>query len=422
MTPTDWGQALAHWLDRLPALHSREIELGLGRISAVWRRMGSSRPGRHLVTVGGTNGKGSCVAMLEAILRAAGHTTGCYTSPHLYRYNERIRLNGAEADDELICRAFEQVDRARGEIPLTYFEFGTLAAFQILAETGPEVAILEVGLGGRLDAVNILDADVALLTNVAVEHTEWLGADRESIGREKAGIFRARTGAVVGEAQPPRSVVEGAEALGADLALAARDFSYREQGSIWEWTGRARSYPRLPRPALVGVRQLENAAAVLMVLELLGERVAVAADAVAGGLSCVRLAGRFEVRAGEVPVILDVAHNPAAAALLADNLAHSPCVGRTLAVFGVLADKDLPGIVEPLRARVDAWYLAPPEAPRALPLDRLEAVMRGLGAAPLYAFGRLDQAMAEACAHARDGDRILVFGSFITVAEVGGLL
>ncbi len=415
-------RSLAQWLDWQARLHPRAIDLGLERVRSVRLRMGCARPGKLVITVGGTNGKGSCVAYLEAILDAAGYRTGAYTSPHLYRYNERIRVAGRPVTDERICEAFERVDRAREGTTLTYFEFGTLAALAIFGEAGAEVALLEVGLGGRLDAVNIEDADVALLTNVSPEHTAWLGPDRESIGREKAGIFRAGSAAVVGEPEPPRSVLARAAELGCDLALAGRDFRHAIQEQGWSWLGRARAYEGLPLPALAGRHQLDNASAVLMVLALLQDRLAVAPDAVATGLSRAWAPARFELRPGAVPVILDVAHNPAAAAVLAQALADRPCVGRTLAVIGVLADKDLPGMARALAGQVNAWYVSAPAAERALARERAESELRRLDMGPVQGFERLAGALDAARSQARAGDRILVFGSFMTVAELGGLI
>jgi len=415
-------RSLGQWLDWQAQLHPRAIDLGLERVRAVHARMACARPGRVVITVGGTNGKGSCVAHLEAILEAAGYRTGAYSSPHLYRYNERIRLAGQPVEDERICQAFDRVDRAREGSTLTYFEFGTLAALDILGEAQCDVALLEVGLGGRLDAVNIEDADLALITNVALEHTAWLGRDRESIGSEKAGILRAGAAAVVGEPEPPRSLLGRAAELGCDLALAGRDFHYAVQGEGWTWQGRSRRLSGLPVPALPGRHQLDNAAAAIMALELLERRLDVSARALAAGLMRARAPGRFEVRPGSVPVILDVAHNPAAAAALAQALAERPCGGRTLAVLGVLADKDLPGMARALAGQVGAWYVSAPAVERALPGDQAAAEVRRLAIGPVQGFERLEGALAAARMQARAGDRILVLGSFMTVAQLGGLV
>ncbi|MGD2081710.1 MAG: bifunctional tetrahydrofolate synthase/dihydrofolate synthase [Chromatiales bacterium] len=414
--------SLQGWLEWQGRLHSTQIELGLERVAEVWRRMGAPSPGRRILTVGGTNGKGSCVAFLEAILGAAGYATVAYSSPHLYRYNERIRVGGRPVGDARICAAFERVEAARAQTSLTYFEYGTLAALEVFAQAGPDVAILEVGLGGRLDAVNIVDPDVALITNLSLEHTAWLGPDRETIGREKAGILRAGGRAVIGEPAPPASVLRRVRELDVDAALAGRDFRYRVRDGGWDWHGRLARRRGLPMPALRGAFQLDNAAAALMALEMLGPDCPVAQAAVRDGLQAVRLRGRFEVVPGRIPVILDVAHNPAAARALAANLQAMPCPGRTLAVFGVLADKDLAGMVAPLAPMVHTWYTAPPAAERALPRDRLEAGLRAAGAARLHGLEALGAALKSAQRDARPGDRILVFGSFITAAEVGALL
>jgi dihydrofolate synthase/folylpolyglutamate synthase len=411
-------KTLAQWLAFQEGLNPAGVDLGLDRVQAVRRAMGLGDPPFTVVTVAGTNGKGSSVAMLEAILRAAGYRTATYTSPHLLRYNERVRLGGAEVDDEALIEAFEAVEAARGGIPLTYFEFGTLAVLHLFYRHPPDVAVLEVGLGGRLDAVNVLDPDVALITAVDVDHAAWLGEDREDIGREKAGILRAARPAVCSDPRPPASVVDHAASLGAPLYRLGVAFDYRSTASGWTFRGPSRVRHALPLPALRGAFQLANAAGVLMVLELLDGRWPVDQQAVRRGLTEVALPGRFQVLPGPVPVVLDVAHNPQAAGSLAATLAAWPVPGRTRAVVGMLADKDVAGVLAALAGRVDAWYLAAPDAARAAPVEVLDqALGRAVPGAPRRPFGSVAEALAAARGECGEGDRVLVFGSFHTVAE-----
>lgn len=409
--------SLDDWLVRIGRLHPRPIELGLDRVGAVWRRMGLTLPAA-VITVGGTNGKGSCVAMLEAMLRAGGYRVGTYTSPHLLRFNERVRVDGVEADDRTLCRALEAVESARGEISLTYFEHVTLAALRVFAQTAPEVIVLEVGLGGRLDAVNILDADVAIVSTVDLDHQEWLGPDRDSIGREKAGIFRSGRAAVFGGDDPPAGLVKHADRLGARLLLAGRDFKARVREDGWDWEGLGRQRPGLPLPALRGSFQVRNAAAAIAALEAVSDRLPLSTVALREGLLDVRLPGRFDVFPGPITLIFDVAHNPEAARALAENLArHAADGGRTFAVFSMLRDKDIAGVARILAPQVAAWFYAPLDAARAATAEELA---EGLGAAGVgaIAHGHSDllAALAAAGSAARQGDRILVFGSFYTVS------
>jgi len=410
---------LDDWLRWQEQLHPSAIDLGLERVDAVWRRLCPNGLGCPVVTVGGTNGKGSSVAMLESILGAAGYRTGCYTSPHLLRYNERIRIAGEQVPDADLCAAFERVDRARGEVSLTYFEFGTLAALELFAAAGLDLALLEVGLGGRLDAVNVLDAEVALVTGVGLDHTQWLGDDLDSIAREKAGIFRSGRPAIIGQADPPPALLQVAESTGAQVFLAGREFAAESGDGEWSWRGPTLIRSRLPRPALGSGKQLDNAAAVLMVLECLAERFPVEEGALRGGLERVRLAGRLQLIPDEVPLILDVAHNVQAARNLALDLGSIPSVGRTHGVFGCLGDKDAAGMAAALAIRIDHWHLAAPRGPRALGNGELEQALDAAGVeAPRRGYPSVAAALEGARSEARPGDRILVTGSFLTVAEV----
>lgn len=410
---------LNDWLRWQETLHPKAIELGLERVRTVWRRLRPNAPPFVVITVGGTNGKGSCVAFLDTILRAAGYRVGAYVSPHLLRYNERIRVDGIEVDDEALCQMFARVDAARGDVSLTYFEFGTLAALEWFWEAEVKVAVLEVGLGGRLDAVNAVDADAALVTSIALDHTDWLGPDRDSIGHEKAGIYRPGRPAVCADPAPPPRLLEHARAIGARLLRVGSDYGFSRAGVTWRWWSDEARLDALPSPALAGEHQLRNAAAALMTLISLRDRLPVDAAAIRAGLARARLPGRFQVVSGPVEWILDVAHNPAAAATLADQLRGRACAGRTRAILGLLADKDADGVIQALASVVDEWH----------PVT-LAAGTRGRSGADLAA--RLRSAdpqtviphddIAEACHIARDradvGDRIVVLGSFHLVAPV----
>lgn len=411
---------LAAWLSWQETLHPSAIELGLERAGTVLDRMGLRQPCHAVITVGGTNGKGSSVAMLDAILRAAGYRVATYTSPHLLRYNERIRIAGEMVSDAALCEAFERVDQARGDISLTYFEFGTLAAFDLFARAGLDCAILEVGLGGRLDAVNLLDADVALLATIDVDHAEWLGPDRETIAREKAGIFRAGHPAVCSDPHPPRTLLDEAGRIGARLHRLGIEFGFRRNEAEWAWWSEQSRRDALPLPALRGASQLENAAGVLMALALLAERLPVNQQQVRQGLREVKLPGRFQVVPGAVLEIWDVAHNPESAQELARTLRLMPCQGRTLAVVGMLADKDIDTVVQHLLPVIDAWYPATLSVPRGAAAERLVEALARHGVQTMRGFDSVSAAHAAALSAATPGDRIVTFGSFFTVAEVMG--
>ena len=411
-------RTLDDWLAWQTGLHSAEIELGLDRVRDVWIRLNSPPFRSKVITVAGTNGKGSTVAFLESMLLAAGYRTGCYTSPHLLRYNERIRLRGEEATDASICEAFERVEAARGNTPLTYFEFGTLAALDLFSRADLDVLVLEVGLGGRLDAVNIMDADVALISTVDLDHGAWLGTTREAVAVEKAGIMRPGRPAVFGGERPPSSLAREAARIGARLYVAGEDFSFKREGDEWQWQGGQHRRFGLPLPFLRGAHQLRNAAACLMVLDLLKAELPVDQQAVRTGLRGARLAGRFQVAGRDPALILDVAHNPEAAAALAENLKAMFCAGRTRAVFAVLADKDIRQVIEPLRALVDEWHLGELDTPRAAPVSKTAAVLEASGAEPgtLFRAPTVAAALKRARVASSADDRIVVFGSFFTVA------
>ncbi len=417
---------LAGWLDLLEQRHGQRIELGLERVRAVRAAMGAPSEA-VLITVGGTNGKGSCCAMLESILLAAGYRVGCYTSPHLLCYNERVRIDGRDADDARLVAAFTAVEAARGDTELTYFEHGTLAAWAVFAAARPDVIILEVGLGGRLDAVNVFDADCAIVTSVAMDHMEYLGDTREKIGFEKAGIFRGGRPAVCGDPQPPASLLEHARAIGAELWVSGRDFGFggdRQQWGYWRYAQPAAQGAQLRRgglayPALRGANQLLNAAAVLTALECLRERLPVSMQHVRQGLMLVDVPGRFQVLPGRPTVVLDVAHNPQAAGVLAENLGNMGFYPETWAVLGMLGDKDVAGVVARMAGRVDHWLLTDLPGARGLSAQALaERVRAAGGQGDIDCFPSPAQAFVAAQERAAEGDRIVAFGSFLTVADV----
>lgn len=409
---------LDDWLRWQETLHPRTIELGLDRVRAVLRRLRPEPPPFAVITVGGTNGKGSCVALLDAILRAAGYRVGAYTSPHLLRYNERIWIDGMEADDAALGQAFARIDTARGDNSLTYFEFGTLAALELFREARVEVAVLEVGLGGRLDAVNAVDADAALVVSVGIDHVDWLGADRDGIGYEKAGIYRPGRPAICADSDPPRRLVDHAEGIGALFRRVGHDYGFARNGPTWRWWSDESRLDELPPPALAGEHQISNAAAALATLASLRHRLPVPPDAIRAGLARVRLPGRFQIVPGPVEWILDVAHNPHGAAVLAGNLRARPRFGRTRAILGMLADKDASGVIQALSDVVDDWYPVTLAGPRGRTGAELAAILRAAGVEPTAAGNNILDACRAARAAANPGDRIIALGSFHTVAPV----
>lgn len=410
-------ETLNEWLSWQESLHPSEIELGLTRVHDVARRAHLDQPAFPVITVAGTNGKGSSVAMLEAILTAAGYRVGTYTSPHLFRYNERIHIGTESVDDGALIQAFDHIDRSRGEISLTYFEFGTLAAMHCFMQEAVDVAVLEVGLGGRLDAVNIWDADVALVTAIDLDHADWLGNDREQIGREKAGIFRPGHPAVCADPEPPTSIAKSAEALGTPLFQLGETFRFELGPDNWSWYGpQQRCWKEITVPALRGLFQLNNAAGVLMVLDTMRERLPIGVTAIREGLARVQVPGRFQVVPGAFPEIFDVAHNPQSARELAANLRTMESK-RILAVFSALADKAIDDIVSPFSDLVAHWYIAPVQAQRTSEAAHLRQILRASGEQAISDYGSIREALQQARSEAVAGDIIVVFGSFYTVAE-----
>jgi len=422
------SRSLAEWLAYQERVNVHSIELGLERVRAVWQRMGAAAPARQAITVAGTNGKGSTVALLEAILAAAGKRVGSFVSPHLLRYNERVRVAGQEASDAALIASFERIEAARGDIPLTYFEFGTLAALDIFAHADGQaldVAVLEVGLGGRLDAVNIVDADVAVITTIDLDHMEWLGPDRDSIGREKAGVARAGRPAIIGELDPPAGLLAALDSIGAKVQRAGVDFRGQRHASGWSWRHRDGTVMELPDPALVGAVQWDNAAAAIAALHALGGEAtglapAALAAAAAAGLRAVRVPGRLQRVPGDPSLVVDVGHNPQAARVLARWL-DEQAPARVHAVYGAMTDKDIAGVMAALGTRVTHWYLGGLEQETARGMDSAglaRVLQASLPAAAYDAYADIPHALAAARAATRAGDCVLAFGSFYVARAV----
>jgi len=406
-------RSLADWLEQQQKSHPSAIDLTLDRVREVARRMNLLQPAYRVITVAGTNGKGSTVAYLDALLRASGRRVGRFTSPHLKRYNERICVNGVEASDAELIASFGRIDAVRGDITLTFFEYNALAAFDRFNHAQVDFAVLEVGLGGRLDATNVIDADVAIVCSIGLDHVDWLGTSIEGIGREKAGIFRRGHPAILGSVALPATVAGYASEIGAVPYLAERDFKAVEHGESWDFESRALTLRELPRPAMLGQHQIGNAANALAALAFGGFGIELRLADASRALRGVRIAGRFQVVPGEIEWVFDVAHNVPAAQALSTNLDSLP-KRRTLAVCGILADKDIRGITAALATNFDAWYLAQLEGPRALSTAELAARMPAASRVLAQSPG-VDAACDAARAAARPGDRIVVFGSFLTV-------
>lgn len=420
---------LSQWLAWQQSIHPQQIALGLERIQEMAARLRLERPGARVLSVAGTNGKGSTVAFAEAIARAAGYRVGAYTSPHLQRYNERIRIDGSALDDAALIAAFEAVEAVRAGMALTFFEFGTLAALWSMQRAGLDLAILEVGLGGRLDAVNAVDADAAIITTIDLDHTDWLGPDRDHIGREKAGILRPGRAAVIAEAHPPAGLLNEAERIGAQLLRAGQHYHYRVEPGGWHWQD-AHTCLHLPAPRLRAPAQYANAAAAIAALRALQPAMTLTPAQIAAGVATATLPGRLQILPGAVELVLDVAHNRQAAEQLAQWLDAHPHPGPCLAVMAALADKDAAALACALARHIDAWHLAglEPDGPRGQSAEALkQRLQAALPQARMHTHATVAQALAQARAqaqaqtragqHAGAHARVLIFGSFHTVAE-----
>ncbi len=411
---------LNEWLSHLETAHPVGIDMGLSRINRVKDSLGLHFA-CPVITVGGTNGKGSTCAFLESILMAAGYRVGCHTSPHLLSFNERARMSGQSASDAQLLKAFSRVEEARCRISdaptLTYFEFTTLAIMDLFANANLDVVILEVGMGGRLDAVNIVDADCAIVTSIDLDHMAYLGNTREAIAFEKAGIFRSKASAICGDPLPPQTLIDHANAIGTDLWLMGRDYSFEGDKQQWGWHGRGKRFSGLSYPALRGANQLLNASAVIAALMAIRDRLPVSAQDIRNGLALVELPGRFQVLPGKPTVVLDVAHNPHAAATLAQSMEAMAYHPYTYAIFGAMSDKDIDGVLKPMIDLVDYWYCTDLPTPRAASAKDLAKRIQSMGKEALV-FSEPGKAFQSALDKAGEGDRIMVFGSFYTVAGV----
>jgi dihydrofolate synthase/folylpolyglutamate synthase len=410
--------SLQGWLTWQESLHPLTIDLGLERAAQVFRALNPDGVKPPTITVAGTNGKGSCIAYLEAIYRAQGYRVGAYTSPHILKYNERIKIDGKPVSDELICEAFSRIESVRGDISLSYFEFGTLAALDIFRRSNLDIQLLEVGLGGRLDAVNIVNPDVALITSICIDHIDWLGETREAIGREKAGIFRAVMPAIVGDPEPPASLMQVAADKQARLYCLGKDFGYKKQASGWDWFAGDRQLNRLPEPGLKGEHQFRNASSVILAIAEMAETLPVSEASIRQGLEKVQLAGRFQLINDEIPVLLDVGHNPQAVRTLVDYVTEAFPGRRIHAVFSMMKDKDIAGVIEIMHPVVFDWFFAPLANPRAAmePLMR-EIFAQSSASNVFFGFNGFSDAFAAAKNRSQESDLLLVFGSFFLVSD-----
>ena len=411
-------QSLADWLIWQERFHPRPIDLGLERVAEVFGLLNIKPKNIPTITVGGTNGKGSCVAFLESIYLAQGYKVGAYTSPHILHYSERIRVNGQPVSDDTICAAFARIDAVRNGTSLSYFEFATLAALEIFSQTQVDIRILEVGLGGRLDAVNIVDPDVAIVTTIAIDHVDWLGHTEEAIGREKAGIFRKAVPAIIGDSQAPASLLQTATAIQAEVLQIGQAFVYKKHDKGWDWSRDQLTLTALPDPILKGEHQYRNASAVLMAVMSLQDRLPVSEKAIHQGLQQAKLQGRFQLIPGDNPILLDVGHNPQAAETLVDYLQTYFPMLKIHAVFAMMKDKDIPSVLATMQGSVAQWYLAPLTNPRAAQEELLISYFQQLNI-PNVNRGYADFAAAfnDARCKAIPGEMILIFGSFFLVSE-----
>lgn len=409
-------RSIDKWLHWQESLHFTAIELGLERCRRVANNMGLLNPSYNVISVAGTNGKGSSIIMLDRILRNAGYKIGRYTSPHLLRYNERICINGIEATDTELCESFDRIDRARGDISLTYFEFGTLAALDLFRQHSVQLAILEVGLGGRLDAVNILDADISLITSIDIDHQEWLGNNRESIGREKAGIFRNLAPAICSEPNPPQSLLDCSEALGTPISILGSDYQFNLINDTWSWSTKDTRIERLPRPMKYCDFQIQNASGVLMLLAKIQDEYPVSTENIKQGLSSFRLEGRFQIIPGAIPKILDVAHNRESIKALVNSLKVIPCYGKTHIILGMLKDKDHQRVIKELIEITDTWHFVSISQDRGIEAKILTSKLKALGRLEnISEYSNVEEALDKIHKLSMPDDRIIITGSFYTV-------
>jgi dihydrofolate synthase / folylpolyglutamate synthase len=406
------------WLSWQENSHPLTIDLGLDRVAKVYQALNPANVKPLTITVAGTNGKGSCVAYLEAIYRAQGYRVGAYTSPHILRYNERIKIDGSPVSDGLICNAFERIERVRNNVSLSYFEFGTLAALDIFSRANLDIQLLEVGLGGRLDAVNIVDPDAAIISSIGIDHVAWLGETREAIAYEKAGIFRASVPAIVGDPSPPHALMRVAEDKQARFYAINKDFGYTKQQNHWRWFSGDKQIDQLPEPALKGEHQYRNASAVIMAVTQLQGRLPVAEQSIRQGLGDVQLLGRFQLLNGAIPVLLDVGHNPEAVMTLVEYLTQNFPGRRIHAIFSMMKDKDIAEVLRIMAPVVHGWFFAPLSITRAATEQLMREIFSRQGISNVsFGYTGFVDAFAAARKQAAEGDLLLVFGSFFLVSD-----
>ncbi len=412
---------LVDWLKWQEGFHPRTIDLGLKRAASVFKLLNPEVKKPPTIIVAGTNGKGSCIAYLESIYRAQGYRVGAYTSPHILKYNERIRVDGEPVSDEQICQAFARIDNVRDDVSLSYFEFGTLAALDVFWRSDLDIQLLEVGLGGRLDAVNIVDADTTIITSISVDHVDWLGETREAIGFEKAGVFRKHTPAIVGDLNPPDSLAEQAVKIGANLLTINHEFNYQLSDENWQWfslMGNKDQYNNLPKPGLKGKHQYQNAATVLMAITEMQSLLPVTEHSIQQGLKNTQLKGRFQLINGDIPILLDVAHNPQAVTALFNYLKTDFSDKKIHAVFAMMKDKDITGVIDIIKPLINDWFFAPLNNPRAAKESLMQSCFSQCNVNNVtFGFNQCSEAYSAAKKNAKAGDLILVFGSFFLVSE-----
>lgn len=410
--------SLKGWLDWQESLHPVKIDLGLERAAQVYHALNPDCIKPITITVAGTNGKGSCIAYLEAIYRAQGYRVGAYSSPHILKYNERIKIDGKPVSDELICEAFARIESVRCNTSLSYFEFGTLAALDIFWRSGLDIQLLEVGLGGRLDAVNIIDPNVSLITSIGIDHIDWLGETREAIGQEKAGIFRAKTPAIIGDCDPPESLLQSAIDKDARLYCINKDFGYKKQTITWDWFAGDRHISQLPEPGLKGEHQYRNASSVILAVEVLAKSLPVSDMAIRIGLKNIHLLGRFQLIDDKIPVLIDVGHNPEAVKTLVDYLNMTFPDKRIHAVFSMMKDKDIAGVLEIMNPVVYDWFFAPIANPRAATEPLMRKIFSQSSVSRIsFGFTGFADAFNAAKNQSLENDLLLVFGSFFLVSD-----
>jgi len=413
--------SLLDWLNWQEGFHPRSIDLGLERAATVYKALNPDAVKPPTIIVAGTNGKGSCIAYLEAIYRAQGYRVGAYTSPHILKYNERIRIDGQSVSDKLICKAFERIDEVRNDVSLSYFEFGTLAALDIFWRSDLDVQLLEVGLGGRLDAVNIIDSDTSIVSSISVDHIDWLGETREAIAHEKAGVFRKNKPAIIGDVNPPNALAQQADITNAQLRTINQDFSFQQNKNGWEWSclgNKQRRYYDLPWPALKGEHQYHNASSVLMAVTEMEDLLPVSKQSIRQGLQNIQLKGRFQIIEGKVPVLLDVAHNPQAVSALLNYLESDFPDKKIHAVFAMMKDKDIEGVINIIKPVISDWFFVPLSHSRAVSEPQMQVYFNNCGLEKInLGFENFSGAYLAACEKSEENDLILVFGSFFLVSE-----